>query len=185
MANNWTVNVGNVGNVWTGTNGAQAMRQFGQWKAESVADVGRASGEPVTLLRNDEPVREYAGHRWFLYRLGDGNEGNFPRFYVRVQNDVCPYRYLSACVANRYIPGSATRRYIVRELHTDGEPDYGINAWVNEGPKGEQPFGAAWITAEFEPTDAASMFHDASGRSVFNNPRDHLDRSALRMLKGA
>lgn len=179
---NWSVIVGNVGEVWKGTNGAEAMRQYGNWKVESLADKGRAAGEPVALMRGGAPVREYPGHAWFLYRLGDGNEGNYPRFYVRVQNDVCPYRYLAACVANRYIAGTRTRRYIVANLQTDGEPEYGIGATVYEGPKGEQAFGAAWITAEFEPVEYAEV--DRVNLPKFYDPRDHLDRSALRMLKG-
>jgi hypothetical protein len=178
----WSVIVGNIGEVWKGTNGAEAMRQFGQWKGESLADTGRAAGEPVTLTRGDYPVREHLGHRWFFYRFGDGNEGNYPRFYVRVMNDTCPYRYLAACVANRYIVGSRTRRYIVKNMQTDGEPDYGIHATVYDGPDGEQAFGAAWITAEFEPAEYSDVAR--TNMPVFVDPRDHLDRSAMRMLKG-
>ena len=61
MANHYIVNVGNVGNAWAGTNGAEALRQYGQWKAASIADHGRASGEPVVLLRNGEPWHEFNG----------------------------------------------------------------------------------------------------------------------------
>lgn len=174
--------VDNIGTVWTGKNGFHARCEFGQWRKTSLNEPGRAHGEPVTLMRDDEIIRTHGGHKWFLYRQGDGNEGNFPRYYVRVTADVCPYRYLAACVANRYIAGSKTRRYIVKNTETDGESEYGILATVYEGPEGEQAFGAAWITAEFEPAE----FHDI-GRSVnmpvFERPRDHLDRAALRMLK--
>jgi hypothetical protein len=179
MANQYIVNVGNIGNAWQGTNGAEALRQYGQWKAASMADHGRASGEPVTLFRNDEPWRSHSGHVLYCFRLGDGNEGNYPRALVRVSNDVCPFAYLSAIVANRYIARSKTRRYIVANIETDGEPEYGINATIYEGPKGEQASGAAWITAEFEPCSMA----DYSSLPYFQNPADHLDRSALRMLR--
>ena len=184
--NQWEVIVGNIGRVWHGTNGAQAYREYGQWKAKSLADDGRAGGESVTLIRSTanscSTVREHPGHVWFLYRLGDGNEGNYPRFYVRVLNDQNPFNYLAACIANRYIVGSATRRYIVKNLQIDGEPEYGLNAWVHEGPKGEQAFGAAWITAEFERASVADVVR--SSLHAFTNPRDHLDLSARRMLKG-
>lgn len=177
----WQITVGNIGTVWTGKNGFHALREFGQWRTQSLTEPGRAHGEPVTLTREGEPVREHGGHSWFLYREGDGNEGNFPRYYVRVPADVCPFRYLSACVANRYTAGSKTRRYIVKNTQTDGEAEYGVLATVYEGPKGETAYDSAWITAEFEPADFAD-----TGRGnlpVFENPRDHLDRAALRMLK--
>lgn len=182
MAHQYVVIVGNIGNAWHGTNGSEALRQYGQWKAESLKDWGRASGSPVELFRDGELWRTHGGHSVYLYRFGDGNDGNYPRFLVRVLNDVCPYRYLAACVANRYIVGSATRRYIVKNTETDGEPEYGIRATVYEGPKGEQAFEAAWITAEFDPASVS----DYAGLPYFQNPSDHLDRSALRMLrKGA
>ena len=177
--NNWSVIVGNIGTVFTGTNGAQAMREFGQWRKKSEDDEGRAAGEPVTLMCNDNPARKHGGHSWFCYRQGDGNEGNYPQYMVRVSANVNAWRYLAACVANRYISGSRTRAHIVREIQTDGEFEYGIIAWVYEGPKGETAFDAAWITAEFEPASPA----DYSSLPQFKNPADHLDRSAMRMLK--
>ena len=89
--------------------------------------------------------------RKYCYRLGDGNEGNYPRFLITLQENECPYAAIAALVANRYIVGSKTRRHIVANVQTDGEPEYGISGTVYEGPKGEQAFGAAWITAELEP----------------------------------
>ena len=50
--NEWEVIVGNIGAVYRGTNGAQAMREYGQWKAKSLADEGRAAGEDITLLKH-------------------------------------------------------------------------------------------------------------------------------------
>jgi hypothetical protein len=177
----YQVIVENIGTVWTGKSGFHANREFCQWRRQSLNEPGRAHGEPVTLTRDGEPVREHGGHSWFLYRQGDGNEGNFPRYCVRVSADVCPFRYLAACVANRYIVGSKTRRYIVANTETDGEPEYGILAMVFEGPKGEMAFDSAWITAEFEPADFSDV--GRNGLQVFENPRDHLDRAGLRMLK--
>jgi hypothetical protein len=177
----YQVIVGNVGAVWTGKNGFHAIREFYQWRKQSQNEPGRAHGEPVTLTREGEPVRDHGGHSWFLYRQGDGNEGNFPRYYVRIPADVCPFRYLAACVANRYIVGSKTRRYVVANIETGGEAEYGVLATVYEGPKGETAFDSAWLTAEFEPADFSDVRRN--GLQVFENPRDHLDRAALRMLK--
>ena len=91
--------------------------------------------------------------RKYCYRLGDGNEGNYPRFLITLQDGECPYAAIAALVANRYIVGSKTRRHIVANVQTDGEPEYGISATVYEGPRGETAFDAAWITAELEPVE--------------------------------
>lgn len=178
----YSITVGNLGTVWDGTNGAAANVQYGQWVAQSRELTGRASGEPVTLFRDGEPLREYGGHRLYCYRLGDGNEGNYPCHLVRIENPQCPYRTIAALVANRYISGSTTRRHIVRNTQTEGEPEFGITATVYEGPRGEQAFGAAWITAELEPCGMA----DYPSLPVYSEPAEYLDRAALRMLrKGA
>jgi hypothetical protein len=56
---NYQLIVGNIGQVYDGTNGAQALREYGQWKKKSIANDGRSAGEPVTLIRDGEPLREY------------------------------------------------------------------------------------------------------------------------------
>lgn len=88
----------------------------------------------------------------YLFRLGDGNEGNYPRHAINIAPTQCPYRALEALVLNQYKLGPL-RDYIAAEIETDGEPEHGIITTVYEGPEGEQAFGAAWITAELEPAD--------------------------------
>jgi hypothetical protein len=89
----------------------------------------------------------------YLFRKGDGNEGNFPRFVVELGERDCPYAALKALVVNQYIGGRSVRRHVARNIEVDGEAEYGIHATVYEGPHGEQAFGAAWLTAELQPAD--------------------------------
>lgn len=117
----------------------------------------------------------------YCYGLGDGNEGNYPRFLVDIPANIDPYAALCALVANRYIARSATRRHIMREIQTDGEPDYGISATVYEGPRGEQAFGAAWITAELEPYSEDDAARTNMQRVVFG--RGHVDDAAWRYYR--
>jgi hypothetical protein len=56
----WEVTVGNIGNVYSG-NGTEARRVFAEYRAQSVANCGRASGEDVTLWKDGEPVQEFTG----------------------------------------------------------------------------------------------------------------------------
>lgn len=55
----YTITVGNVGTVYSGYNRAEADRYFVHYRRESQYPRGRASGEPVTLFKDGEPVREY------------------------------------------------------------------------------------------------------------------------------
>jgi hypothetical protein len=55
--------VGNIGTVYTGTNGFEANKTFNQYRSASMSPHGRASGESVTLLKDGEVVREYVGSR--------------------------------------------------------------------------------------------------------------------------
>ena len=67
MKHQYSITVGNLGTVWDGTNGAAANVQYGQWVAQSRELTGRASGEPVTLFRDGEPVYEFnPGPFWFV-----------------------------------------------------------------------------------------------------------------------
>lgn len=119
----------------------------------------------------------------FLYRQGDGNEGNYPREIVTLKPSDSPYAAVAALVANRYIPGGAVRRHIVREVQTDGEAAHGVYATVYEGPNGEQAFGAAWITAELEPLSEEDAEHYAS-RGMYAHPlREVLDSAALAQFR--
>lgn len=85
----------------------------------------------------------------YLYRRGNGNEGNYTRYIIHTAH---PYEALKACVVNDYI-ASSNRRYIMKNIETDGEAEYSIYATICEGPNGETEFGAAWITAELAPLD--------------------------------
>jgi hypothetical protein len=85
----------------------------------------------------------------YLFRMCDGNEGNYPLFTVNTEK---PFAALRALVLNAYKLGPV-RDHIAAEIQTDGDAEFGVLATVHEGPDGEQAFGAAWITAELEPAD--------------------------------
>lgn len=71
--------VGNIGQTWSGTNGAQALREYGQAKASAAKPGGRDGWEPVTLFRDGEPWHEFnPGPFWFV-ELTDtfGGEANY------------------------------------------------------------------------------------------------------------
>ena len=61
MQTQWQLIVGNVGQVYSGTNGHEAFAQFLVYRAQSKRGYGRGAGEPVTLLKGDEVHTEYAG----------------------------------------------------------------------------------------------------------------------------
>lgn len=167
----YQVIVGNIGTIADTDNGFNAIVEFNRAVTRSKTGAGRAHGEDVTLMRDGEPMEEYHAPTVLLYRLGDGNEGNYPCFNVILEHGQSPYAAIAALVANRYIAGSSTRRYIVKNTDVDGDAEYGILATVYEGPKGEQAFGAAWITAELLP--------DAGDNVREYRLADILDRSAM------
>lgn len=55
----WTVVVGNVGTVFTGTNGFIANSVYQSYTGKSVSGLGRVSNEPVTLMRDGEIRKEF------------------------------------------------------------------------------------------------------------------------------
>lgn len=55
----WTVLVGNVGTVYTGTDESEARRLYADWVDCSANDAMRAYGETVTLMRGDDIEREH------------------------------------------------------------------------------------------------------------------------------
>jgi hypothetical protein len=61
MKNQYQLIVGNVGTVYEGTNGFNAIKDYNQYVKLSKESTGRVSGESVTLIRNDEIYREYEG----------------------------------------------------------------------------------------------------------------------------
>lgn len=122
----------------------------------------------------------------YMFRRGDGNEGNFPRFMVDLSTSDNPYDAIRALLASEYIAGKSVRRWIIAHTEVDGEADYGISATVHEGPKGEQAFGAAWVTAELQPMKPEEVDYEARewSRKVYTL-RDILDAPAWRMYRKA
>jgi hypothetical protein len=57
----YVVIVGNIGTVHEGNNPVDACKVYGQYKRLSVDKVGRAAGESVVLMRDDEPMHEHHG----------------------------------------------------------------------------------------------------------------------------
>lgn len=61
MKNQWETIIGNIGTIYSGTNGFQAIKEYNQGIRLSKGNCSRASGEPVTLLKNGEIYKEYLG----------------------------------------------------------------------------------------------------------------------------
>ena len=61
MKKQYSVIVGNVGEVLTTTNKNEAIKTYGEYKRISIAGVGRAGGEDVTLFCDGEPLYEHFG----------------------------------------------------------------------------------------------------------------------------
>jgi hypothetical protein len=59
----YQVIVGNIGTVYDGDNMIGANLHYGIYKGKSLSDDGRASGEDVTLMDNDEIKFEHLGHQ--------------------------------------------------------------------------------------------------------------------------
>jgi hypothetical protein len=53
--------VGNIGTVYDGPLWKEALQAYSEYRWQSVANYGRAGGEPVTLFRDGEPKWEYQG----------------------------------------------------------------------------------------------------------------------------
>ncbi|MBI4090865.1 MAG: hypothetical protein HY422_02475 [Candidatus Komeilibacteria bacterium] len=57
----YDVIVGNIGYVYSGEDATVARRTYVEYVRQSEYGTGRASGESVMLLYNDEPILEFAG----------------------------------------------------------------------------------------------------------------------------
>jgi hypothetical protein len=57
----YTVVVGNIGNVYSGTDKEDAKSTFNVYVEKSKSNEGRAAGESVTLFAGEEIEREYPG----------------------------------------------------------------------------------------------------------------------------
>jgi hypothetical protein len=58
----YTVIVGNIGTVHVGTNRRQARAVYRGYIEESKRNLGRAAGEPVTMLADEEIFAEFNPH---------------------------------------------------------------------------------------------------------------------------
>lgn len=57
----YQVVVGNIGTVVDTDDRSEATRTFHEYVWKSTADEGRATGEPITLFRDGEPLVEFSG----------------------------------------------------------------------------------------------------------------------------
>lgn len=57
----YEVIVGNIGTVYSGTNGFEANTKFATYSGQSKSNYGRAAGEDVTIMKDGEITREYVG----------------------------------------------------------------------------------------------------------------------------
>ena len=57
----YDVIVGNIGTVYSGTNGFEAIKTYNEYKAISKAGTGRAGGENISLFKDNEIYREHMG----------------------------------------------------------------------------------------------------------------------------
>lgn len=59
--NEFELIVGNIGTVYSGNSRTEVDKYFAEYVQQSKSGIGRASGENVTLMQNDEPVNEFVG----------------------------------------------------------------------------------------------------------------------------
>lgn len=124
----------------------------------------------------------------YLFRIGNGNDGNFPRVLVNIASDEDAYTAIKALVANEYIIGSKTRKHILDNIEVHGDDDFTIYADVLEGPNGETHFGNAWLTASLERIENQEDidFYINRGYGTKDAPtelRDYIDHEALKMFE--
>lgn len=58
----YEVIVGNIGTVYNGPDSKKANEAFNEYKQQSLTGYGRASHEPVTLMVDGEPSKEFNGY---------------------------------------------------------------------------------------------------------------------------
>ena len=61
MKTQFQVIVGNVGYVYEGNLFKEALQHYAEYKRQSMNEYGRAAGEDVTLMKDQEPLYEYFG----------------------------------------------------------------------------------------------------------------------------
>jgi hypothetical protein len=57
----YKVIVGNIGTVCRTNSRMAAVERYGDYVLQSTIGYGRAAGEPVTLMRDGEPIKEHFG----------------------------------------------------------------------------------------------------------------------------
>lgn len=61
IKHNYEVIVGNIGTVYQGNNGFEATKEYNQYVRLSKDNYGRAAGEDVTIIRDNDVYKEYYG----------------------------------------------------------------------------------------------------------------------------
>lgn len=116
----------------------------------------------------------------YLYRRGNGNDGNFARSIVEL-GDCDAYAALKALTVSNFIVGGKVRKHITKNLEVDGEVVHGLHGAVFEGPAGEKEFDAAWLTCELEPVTAE--YADQSRLPLHADLKSALDRGAWQFYR--
>lgn len=120
--------------------------------------------------------------RTYLYRRGDGNDGNHARMVVDLADGDCPFAALRALVINDYISGRYRRRFIARNLEIDGEAE-NVLGIVYIGPCGDTAYGAAWLTASLDLLDEADAEYYREDAGLYRGGiKTVLDRGARAIL---
>ena len=89
--------------------------------------------------------------REFVLFTGNGNEGEWPRDIIAMDEDDCPYAFMSVVIANMFIPGHKARSHAYKNTVVDGEEEFSIYSTLHEGYRRETEMGAAYKTARLEP----------------------------------
>ncbi len=71
MSNVWETIVGNIGTVYTGSNGFQARKLYGSYVAQSKAGYGRCGNESVVLMKNHDIHLEFLPEKSLDDRLSE------------------------------------------------------------------------------------------------------------------
>lgn len=89
--------------------------------------------------------------RKFIYAYGNGNDGDRRSAMIVLNDNDCPWALAEVMIPNRFVPGRKERSFAYRNVTVDGEEEYGINAMLLEGMRGETDMGAAYMTATLTP----------------------------------
>ncbi len=99
----------------------------------------------------------------YVFRRGDGFEGNFGTLLIRLEDKDEPSAALCALIANGFPENGYVRRYVTKNTSVSGNREQGFHAVVSAGPDGEKATGdAAWLTAEMLPVE------NKEGKYVFD-----------------